>query len=341
MPLLPSLNATATGPMQTAPTFTSYTAWQNYMAKVPTPQTGCFVANYPSVTWQSSQCAAPPPGTETVGNGVDWVAQAPAGKTIGTSRGSFSTAGLTTETDKCVAPFLGICGGVAGGKGPHYFGLQINSNFGGGSFPVTYFGNSVPGGGWEQFVFLSRGPFLNCPTALCGLVWIEFWLFGYFTAHAACPPAAQDPGPGVGWFASGGNCVFNAFGALTPARYGTDLGLLNFWGEATPTFDIGLICYITTCYATGDHAYLGLYKHWTDSEFNVVGYINGSRAEFNLGTRIDVENLLFDQKGNLIAPACLKTGYTGETNNLNLSYCLAIVPPGYTSIGAIAFTERN
>jgi len=236
--------------------------------------------------------------------------------------------------------------------GAGYFGLQINSNFGGGSFPVNYpgpagyFGLSVPGGGWEQFVFLSRGPFLNCPTALCGLAWIEFWLFGYYTAHGACPPAAQDPGPGVGWFRSGGDCVFNADGALTPPQYATNLGLLNFWGEAGIPFlgarlDSGVLCVITSCYVTADFGVLNLYKHWTQSEFNVVGYISLSRANFNLGTRIDVENLLFDQKFNVIAPTCLKTGYTGETNNLNLSYCLAIVPPGYTSIGAIAFTERN
>jgi hypothetical protein len=89
------------------------------------------------------------------------------------------------------------------------------------------------------------------------------------------------------------------------------------------------------CYSvTITDGVVNLYQNWQNAEFNIFGYCCGSEANFNSGTSITVVNSLKDQSGNLITPSCVITGYTAETNNLNLGSCTA-------SSGQIAFTESN
>jgi len=319
--LLPLSAAIVVAPMQSPPTFTNWAAWQAYMAKLPTPQTGCFVANYPVAAWQGTQCATAPSETMSVGNGNDWVAKGPSGNLIGQTIGFLTTAGLTSESDSR--------------KGAHYYSLQINSNSG---FAVTYHGKSTKG--WEQFLFDANGSSGSCGTTACGLVYIEYWLLGYYAAYGSCPPASQDPpGGGFGWAKSGSNCYFNTDGALTPFEAATNLsniGFSGFAGSAASTdgdmmCSEGVACYTLTITDT----VLNLYKHWTQSEFNVFGYCCRSQANFNSGTTIDVQTILEKANGASFGTAvCVKGGFTAETNNLSLGSCS-------TGKTYIAFPESN
>lgn len=331
--LSPLSEAAPVTPVQSSPTFTDWPAWQGYMANIPTPQDGCFVATFPNPAWQPSPCGAATSTTETVGSGNDWVAKAPSGSLIGYSTNYlFAVGGITSEKDVCVGP-PPYC--TSGGKGANGYSLQINSNFG---FPVTYYGRATKG--WEQFIFQSKGFSGSCGTSTCGLVWIEYWLVGYYATYGSCPPASQDPpGGGFGWARSGGNCYFNTNGALTRFEPATNLGLLTFSGHAhfqTSTKDQATLCvYGGSCYAKSvTDTVLHLYKHWTQSELNVFGWGNGSRAEFNSGTDIVVQNILEAQNAGSLAVACLKGGTTGETNNLNLGSCSS-------GSSSITFSESN
>jgi len=255
--------------------------------------------------------------------------------------GFTSVSGLSSETYVCVGP-PPYC--TSGGKGANYYSLQINANSG---FPVTYHGKKTTG--WEQFIYQNNGFSGSCGTSSCGMVWIEYWLNGYYTAYGKCPPASQDPpGGGSGWFNSNGNCYFNTNGPVTPYEPPTNLLNLILYGYSNsavihnPSKD-----QVTLCVTGGDcylksltDTVLYLYKYWTQSEFNVFGYINGSRAEFNSGTTIDVLTTIENHAGGAFTkqPTCLKGGTTGETNNLNLGSCLTNLP-GLPSW--ITFTESS
>ena len=336
--LLPSLSATTVAPMQSPPTFTNWVAWQAYITKVPTPQAGCFEANYPNPVWQQVQCGPASSQPMTVGNTNDWIAQVGGGtgKLLTYSIGTLSTTGLTSETDVCVGP-PPFC--TSGGKGAHYYSLQINSNIG---FPVTYHGKSTTG--WEQFLYDSEGFSGSCgPTSpTCGLIFIEYWLLGYAKANGGkCPPAKQDPpGGGFGWAKSGADCYFNTDGTLAPAEYATSLYLVTMTAYAHPTGNpndgVTFCVFLNGCYAKSiTYTVLNLWKQWKQSEFNVFGYDDGSQAQFNSGTTITVQQVLEDHLGVAFGTAsCLKGGFTGETNNLNLGSCS-------TGNSYIDFTESN
>jgi hypothetical protein len=335
----PSIFVSANG-LQSPPVFNNYPAWQAYISNVPAPQAGCFVATYPNPVWQPTHCATAPTQTEVVGNLNDWIAKAPTGSLIrrSTSSGAILASGITSENDVCVKPFLTTCKMLGGGLGSNAYSIQINSNLG---FKINFNGRATKG--WEQFVFLNTEQgFLNC----CGQVYIEYWLLGYFTTYGACPPSSQDPpGGGTGWFQSGGNCVFNTSGVGTPSVYpatGTTYVLSQVSFQANANFqssnlDQAVMCIVSQgCYTNSLPAsVLNLDKHWTQSELNVVGYIDGSRAEFNSGTSITIQNGLFLNTNAFgTIPTCVKGGTTGETNNLNLGACS-------TGKTFIRFTESN
>ncbi|HXX72661.1 MAG TPA: hypothetical protein VEI80_03130, partial [Candidatus Acidoferrales bacterium] len=308
-------------------------------SKTPTPSAGCFVALYPSAVWKALQCVAPPKERSvpsgssvmlqpsTVGNTNDWVAQSPSGTLIGSSSGSFPlVSGLMSERDACVAPFLQQCGGMQGGNGANFYSLQDNTNFG---FPVNYYGRSTTG--WEQFLYANGGS--------SGVVYIEYWLLNY----GSCPSASEDPpGGGVGWFASGKNCVFNTDGTTTPFVSPTNLSKLSLQTYADfGGYDEAMLCVLSgNCYAKSVTAtVLNLYRQWTSSEFNVFGYDDGAQAQFSTGTTIAVRNVLFDGDANSIRTSCVSPpGFTGETNNLNLVSCNTSMAD---ALSMMTFTETN
>jgi len=313
---VPLLFGVTTMYAQTAPP--SFPVWKAYIASLPTPQAGCFVATYPNEVWQQTQCVTPPSEPGTVGNGNDWLAQT-SGPKIGQTDGSFIASGITSEKV---------------GTQANSYSIQLNSNI---NFPVTYHGKKVPGGGWEQFYFLNR----VAPSPSTGLLFIQYWLYGYHQAYGVCPPYTQNPPRGTGWMldSSGNNCYANSATKATPFMKATQLGSQELYGYANfKGKDEARLCFIPTktCYAVSvKDSVLNLYKYWTQSEFNAVGNCCLSQAVFNTGTDIDVVVSIYDQTETLIAPTCVLGGFTGETNNLNLGSC------GVLAGASILFNENN
>jgi len=312
------------------------------MNRLRTPEAGCFVANYPKPTWQPTQCATASSEPENVGNGHDYAAAVPSGQLIGSSTGSFPyVSGLTSEYDSK--------------RGADWYSLQINSNSVA-SFPVTGFGVSGLTG-WEQFIYA------NSPSR--GHVFIEYWVTPYFNKTGHCPSQVP-PGGGSGWKVGGQSCLFNTSGVFTPSVPPKNLNQLTLTAGASAQRDYVVVCIFATCYTSEvSTSFLGLYKHWNQSEFNVFGSA-GSEAVFNSGTTIVVKNYVLNSS---LAPfassvVCLlgrskgeSTGMTeepfsGETNNLNLGSCSPATATGVSSfcgclsagtsnVTEIVFTESD
>ena len=305
----------------------NFPAWRTQIAGIPTPHAGCFAATYPSTVWQATQCVTAPliplgpsPSTvggssSTTGNGNDEVAHAPSGKLIGSSIGSFQTSGLTSETDSMY--------------GANNYGLQVNSQF---FTTSTIYTGGKSTTGWEQFVWI------NWPAQnTAGYEYIQYWLIGYQSSYGSCP--STGPPGGSSWMAYSGDCYANSPGAVTPLETATNLaslsleGFSNYNGAAN---DVNMFCVSGSCYDVSiTDQVVNLYQNWQYSEFNVFGVGSGSQANFNTGTTITVTNTLKDQSANVIVPSCVNTGYTAETNNLNLGTCSS------NSNGQIIFTESN
>ncbi len=311
-----SLTTTSTSNQSIRP---NWPDWRTQIANIPVPRTGCFSASYPSTVWQATLCATAPliplrPSPLTVGNGVDEVAQAPSGKFIGSSIGSFQVSGLTSETDSIY--------------GANNYGLQVNSQFF--TTSTTYTGGKSTTG-WEQFVWINYPAYNSV-----GLGYIQYWLLGYHSAYGNCPSIG--PPGGSSWMVYSGDCYANSPGVATPLEAPTNLASLSLAGFSNYNAgvnDIDMFCISGgSCYSVSiTEQIVNLYLNWQYSEFNVFGVGSGSQAIFNSGTTITVTNTLRDQSTTVIVPSCVNTGYTGETNNLNLGPCSS------NSNGQIVFTE--
>jgi len=318
-PLVALRETAATAPTQ-VPT-PSWPTWHSQISQVRTPYAGCFTIAYPSTVWRATACRTVPPSLRlqpsTLGNGHDEVAKSP-GTIIGSATGSFqSIKGLVNEKDSMF--------------GPNEFGLQINSQFYRGvSTPYTNH-KSGYSNSWEQFVFA------NDPSGTYGTqIFIQYWLIGYKTAYGGCP--ATSPPSGNGWYPYSGDCYANSASTSVPTQTASNLANLTLAGYANSgSNDEDMFCISGgSCYAvTLTDQVVDLYQYWLRSEFNVFGLGDGSEANFNTGTSITVTNALKDQSGNAIVPSCIKAGYTGETNNLNLGSCSS------EGSGEILFSESN
>ena len=82
------------------------------------------------------------------------------------------------------------------------------------------------------------------------------------------------------------------------------------------------------CYYNVEPGFLNLYQQWKVAEINVVGFISGSRAEFNTGSSITIDDYIYNDAGTPIPSVtpCANNGQTGETNNLNLLGCTSSYP---------------
>jgi len=297
------------------------------MAENPATQTGCFAVSYPSTVWEPTHCISAPTipllpyaggaVPSTVGNGNDEVAQSPSAP-IGSSVGSFAVSGLASETDNQY--------------GANNYGLQINSQF---FMTTTLYTMSKPTLGWEQFVWI------NWPYSgnTVGVEYIQYWLIGYQTSYGSCPTSRIPAG--TSWYAySTTDCYANSNAIATPLEQATNLaniGLEGFANYHNSAADANVFCVSGTCYQLSvTDQILNLSQNWLDSEFNIFGTGTGSEAQFNPYTMITVTNSLKDQSGNPILPSCVNTGYTGESNNLNL-----VTGSCASRSGQIEFTETN
>lgn len=325
--------------------FAERKAWRESIKQIPVPGNGCFHAAYPSTQWEVAECKAPsayrsalPKITnwdQVVGNGYDYVAQAPSGHLFSSVEGSFpSVTGVTSESSVGVPAF-----GNAGILGPNEYTLQVNTNF----YHSAACGSYSSCRAWQQYVMSTNTPVSLTSNSVTNEteVFIEYWLIDYGSSNSsACPYGfikAENDYPGV-------DCVQN-----TPATfiaYGqlpiTDLASLTLSGSATANgTDVATVTFDGEAWAAGVYDYYtDIASGWSQAEFNVFGNAGGSEAVFNTGSNITVNLAVND--GSTAAPTCIApssdAGTTGETNNLTLSStCTA---SGGSTPG-IQFTENN
>lgn len=317
--------------------------WKSTIHSSHAPRAGCFMANFPSTEWVEVQCSAPsayrsalPSRLDVLGNGADYVAQAPSGHHFSKVVGSFpSVTGVTSEKSVGVAAFGG--GGILG---TNEYTLQINTNF----FHSAACGSFTNCIAWQQYVMSTNTPVSLTSSSLTNdtEVFIEYWLIDYGSStRAACPSGfvnagADASGPGVdcvqntpATLIAGGQLPITDLSQLTMSASatagGTDSTTVTFGGRAFTAS----VADSKTDIASG----------WSQAEWNVVGNAGGSRAQFNTGSHITAKLVVTD--GSTTAPTCISPsaidGTTGETNNLNAVSCTAT--GGTTPF--IQFVESN
>jgi hypothetical protein len=296
-------------------------AWRENMRHVATPGEGCYHAAYPSIIWERVSCgdtsfyrSAKPIGLKhksfatTGGNGNDYVVQVPG--QITETIGSFpSVTGVKSEKGVVNPDYPP---GAITGK--NMFTLQINSSF---SETTAACGGVSGCTIWQQAVYAPDYiPSTFNEQSGVAYIFIENWLMNY---GDSCPN---------GWSSDGqGDCVYNSPGTKVPVEPITDLGEMKFsesvakGGNDTVVFTVGNDVYSTS----SSDSYDDLADAWNESEFNVVGDMNGAIADFNSGSSVTVNIAVAD--GSTAAPSCIGpsgVGTTGESNNLTLgSTCTA------------------
>jgi hypothetical protein len=283
--------------------------WEQ-IALTTNPQSeGCFTMSYPSTTWSSETCAVSASSMPAVvGNGVGFIANATP-KTIGETEGIIqSTSGFTSESDN--------------ETGTDAYSLQINSNHF--TTNTSYTTGSVIG--WQQFIYQNNGA--SGP----GELQMQYWLLGYLSSHASCPTGPS--GLTGSWGIYGDSC-WNSYGPFTaltelPSKLDS-LILEGITGQSGD--DVVKMCdtSVPSCQSESFTDFLNLGTHWARSEFNVFGYSNGSRANFNTGISTDVEIHVWDGSGNPITMGCqVNGGYTAETNDMTLTSGSCSTGSGFT-----------
>lgn len=325
---------------------------------------GCYSASFPSLKWDKVACGPVSGyrsarravdhaavrdlassahgtrgtrGTQVVGNGTDYAAQAPSGTLISEAVGSFpSVSGVTTER------------GVGGNAGTNQYTLQLNTNFDFASAACGSYATGDTSGcfSWQQYVLVSND--VNAAgTAQTGTtdVFIQTWLENYGNdpdqSGNACPAGWNFGGND----SPGDDCYQNSPAAVVSNRVLpiTDLASLKLSGTANANGrDTATATFGTQAFSSStDDSISDIANGWTQTEFNVVGNAGGSQADFNRGSSMSVNVALTD--GSNAAPTCAgpsNGGTTGETNNLTLGRCTASAGSG-TTPPSIQFTQSN
>lgn len=321
------------------PSAQSLEDWRQLMARS-LPKTGCHTASYPSTQWQDVPCTTAPksprlraPGAAPVAGGGgsgDFLAVVTTGN-ISSATGLFDqVTGVTSESDP---------------SGQNSFSLQLNPN----SFSPTIVGPPVGGkrglplcsvavgciAGAEQFIYSNLG----CDSGT-SCVFIQYWLLGHGNPCPTSPTIANNTwtfAPAMGNGVQG--CFINGNArTVSPNPTITELARMRLTGVATPTAQSAIMEIVPgkldSTIDPGD--FLGIGAQWTIAEFNVVANCCAEQATFNPGSTIYVRTIV--DNGTQNAPTCLQSGFTAESNNLNLIYGCGTI--GGASPG-IVFTESN
>jgi hypothetical protein len=280
--------------------------WQRAMASLRLPGIGCFTGSFPVVKWHRAVCKRaprqpfePPRGHPplTVGDGAnDYVAQVTG--TISSATGSFpSVSAGATETGQIYG---------AGPQVANAFTLQLNTK----PFTTPVCSTAqVPSQcqGWEQFVYDTHS----------NEVFIQFWLEGYNQPTCPSPSWATTP-------LAPGDCYTNS---PTPAASSLPggplkvaaLSSIQLTGSATAggMDSVVLTTGAGTATASNVDSLLHLSGAWKDAEFAILGDADAGEANFGANTTLSVETTT--HSGTKMAPTCVDTSYTGETNNLDLT----------------------
>lgn len=282
-----------------APRAVSDAAWQQAIAQAPAPGGGCFHASYPALVWHATPCAVPPTwpmepalpagAPAAVGDGHDYSARV-AGR-IRTATGSFHK----------VSPGITEKGKVdnEGAPHPNTFTLQLNTEF---FSSPTCAGSADPSTclGWQQFVYETSS----------NMVFMQYWLIDY---DATCP---------THWFTYQSDCYVNSDASVNAGSPVTApaLATTKLQGQAVRGGDDTVVLLTGGTQAAlvaAPDGVLDLAQRWNTAEFAVVGDAGGGEATFGPDSTLEAETAV---KGSgTAAPTCVHEGFTGETNNLDLS----------------------
>lgn len=345
--LIPLTSAAQTSDAVVAPIEAQARAsWRDTMHAIKAPSEGCFHASYPSTQWEQVVCEEAPGyrsalsmnREQTVGNGYDYVVQAPSGHLLSSAAGSFPTVtGVKSEKSVGVPAF-----GDGGILGANEYTLQVNTNFYSGSPACNGYSGCLA---WQQYVMSTNTPVSLTSNQLTDKteVFIEYWLINYGVDNGSdiCPSGFIDAGADSQ--GPGDDCVQNT--KATAIANGqlpiTDLASLKLSGTAkSGGTDAATVTFGTDAYtATVNDSLTDIAKGWSQAEFNVLGNAGGSRADFNSGSSVTVKVVVTD--GSTAAPTCVSPasydGTTGETNNLTLGKCTTTSG----STPSIQFTETH
>lgn len=307
--------------------------WRKSLAATPRPSAGCFRATYPATQWQAAACEygpqlprLPNPGggirLETVGNtNGDMTAQVPNG--ISQAEGSFESVSTTGASDTQF--------------GADHYTLQINTEF----FDTSVCAGSGPGStcqGWEQFIYGSDGR-----TSM------QYWIIDYGPTPYTCPAphSAHCDGSHVftdGWceftLSARTYCATNSAIASVGAAAPTALAGVQMQGNAAVGLSPDAVTTTvsgTAVSVNGGNLFPDLAMKWHEAEFNVFGFGNSSRVNFDPSTTLVVRTGV--DTGFGAAPGCDFHSFTGETNNLSIVDTTLV--PTHNGHPSLIFTESN
>jgi hypothetical protein len=313
--------------------------WREAIHALPAPSAGCFHSSYPNTQWEEVACEDPKPlrftrqishGPETegstpltLGDGSDYVAQAPYGHHIKVALGEF-TAWKNLKSEK-------------GGGYPNQYTLQLNTNNDYKSPACDGYSGCFS---WQQYIISSdfypiggHGPTGKTET------FIQDWLIGYGYKPGICPSGWTYSQP----FGNASQCFRNSKAAVV---YNGQIPIYNLpqlalEGSANDDgTDQVEAFYGKDAYRVSTPDTLtDIGFDWSQAEFNVFGNGGSSGADFNSGAGLEVAVLL--DYGSSAAPICQppskRLGTTGETNNLKPDGCAT----GFDNYPYIEFIETN
>jgi von Willebrand factor type D domain len=329
--------------------------WRRTILKVPTPNSGCFTANYPDSAWTAMPCKTPPhtlfrpkpqgvvrPSKEVGGASYqDFAPYVYGSGQITEAEGSFdSVSNLTSECEiQCPNANCSSTPVCTASDPANSFSLQLNTGF----LLNTKACDNPTCYGWEQFVYAQTGTCSTCS----GSAFIQYWLIDYSTTGTCPAPAATAAECNGGvlsdkWCYYSPSCVINSpFSPSPPPVPITSLSQLKLTGDApsgsvttdSVTFWENGVPYRTT----GANYFPDLNTMWYESEFNVFGDGNDSQAVFNNGTTLKVRSAVNIGKSG--APGCNVFSGTGESNNTNLGTNRPTAVEA--NLPAVVFTEST
>ena len=304
----------------------SMNKWRGEIAEHPPSEVGCFDTSYPSLKWHGSVCSTPPADAapmpasqeyppDVVGDGTDYVA---AANDMTSATGSFSFP--SGESPSSVSE-TGI-NWETGNSQSNIYTLQLN---------VQWFSSSLCSqlsgtcSGWQQFVY----------DAAANAIYMQYWLVdNSLTASSVCP------GSGFQLYIS--TSSNESSGCFQDSTW-------YYLANASPPINVPAVSDLPNVQLTGSaisggndvvtmtvngeavsqpapDSVLFLAGNWNDAEFGIFGDGNGTAATFSAGTTLNVKTTTHN--ASTAAPSCLLSGYTAETNNLNLSATAPATGPG-------------
>jgi hypothetical protein len=208
------------------------------------------------------------------------------------------------------------------------FSLQLNSQF----FPgATECGAVVGCEGWEQFVYSST----FSVSSLENVAFMEFWLINFLPGGGSC--ASLDTA-GRTWETFENNCDLKSELVKLPGGPLTVAGLTGTTLEGKANSG-GLDSVVMTtaggtAVATGAPNILHLDNAWKIAEFGVLGNFNGSEAVFSPNTTITVNTGVRSNPSSDVAPNCVNTSFTAESNNLTAEGTPALSPQPFPTVSS-------